>query len=47
LNDFVLSQDVIWVGGRNTAWLLAVWRTHGLDLVLREAWEQGVVQGSV
>jgi len=39
----VLSQDVIWVGGGNTASLLAVWRAHGLDLVLREAWEQGVV----
>jgi peptidase E len=43
LNDFVLSQDVMWVGGGNTASLLAVWRMHGLDVVLREAWEQGVV----
>ena len=39
----MLSQDVIWVGGGNTASLLAVWRMHGLDVVLREAWEQGVV----
>src|SRR5215207_4533312 len=36
---FVLSQDVIYVGGGNTANLLAVWRTHGLDAVFREAWE--------
>ena len=43
LRGFVLSQDVIWVGGGNTASLLAVWRMHGLDVVLREAWEQGVV----
>ncbi len=43
LRGFVLSQDVIWVGGGNTASLLAVWRMHGLDAVLREAWEQGVV----
>jgi dipeptidase E len=43
LRAFVLSQDVIWVGGGNTASLLAVWRMHGLDLVLREAWEAGVV----
>ena len=41
--SFVLAQDVIWVGGGNTASLLAVWRMHGLDVVLREAWEQGVV----
>ncbi len=43
LRSFGLSQDVVWVGGGNTASLLAVWRMHGLDLVLREAWEAGVV----
>jgi peptidase E len=43
LRAFVLAQDVVYVGGGNTASLLAVWRTHGLDVVLREAWEEGVV----
>ncbi len=43
LRAFVLSQDVIYVGGGNTVSLLAVWRAHGLDVVLREAWEAGVV----
>jgi peptidase E len=38
LRGLVLSQDVIWVGGGNTASLLAVRRMHGLDVVLREAW---------
>ena len=42
LRAFVLAQDVIYVGGGNTANLLAVWRVHGLDR-LREAWEQGMV----
>jgi dipeptidase E len=40
---FVLEQDVVYVGGGNTASLLAVWRTHGLDAVLAEAWAAGVV----
>src|ERR1700727_1890289 len=31
LESFVLSQDVVYVGGGSTANLLAVWRTHGLD----------------
>ena len=39
----LLAQDVIWVGGGSTANLLALWRLHGLDLVLRECWEAGVV----
>jgi dipeptidase E len=43
LRAFVLDQDVVYVGGGSTANLLAVWRVHGLDLVLREAWEEGVV----
>jgi peptidase E len=37
------EQDVIYVGGGNTANLLAVWRVHGLDVALRAAWEAGVV----
>jgi dipeptidase E len=43
LESFVLAQDVIYIGGGNTANLLVVWRTHGLDRILRAAWEQGVV----
>jgi peptidase E len=43
----LLSQDVIWVGGGSTANLLAVWRVHGLDRILRECWESGVVLGGV
>ena len=39
----LLSQDVIYVGGGSTANMLAVWRVHGLDTVLVEAWECGVV----
>ncbi len=47
LRGFVLEQDVIYVGGGNTASLLAVWRAHGLDAVLHEAWEAGVVMCGV
>jgi dipeptidase E len=43
LESFVLEQDVIYVGGGNTASLLAVWRAHGLDRALRRAWQEGVV----
>jgi dipeptidase E len=43
LEAFVLSQDVVYVGGGNTASHLAVWRAHGLDAILRAAWHEGVV----
>jgi peptidase E len=41
------SQDVIWVGGGSVVNLLAVWRAHGLDAILREAWERGTVLAGV
>jgi peptidase E len=43
LRSFILSQDVLCVAGGNTANMLAIWRTHGLDSILREAWQQGTV----
>jgi peptidase E len=45
--EHLLSQDVIWVGGGSVANLLAVWRVHGLDEILREAWDRGIVLGGV
>jgi dipeptidase E len=43
----LLSQDVIYAGGGNTVNLLAVWRAQGMDVVLREAWERGIVLGGL
>jgi peptidase E len=43
LREVILSQDVIVVSGGNTANMLAIWRVHGIDALLREAWENGVV----
>ena len=43
LEAFVQAQDVFYVGGGNTAHLLAMWRIHGLDVLLRRAWRSGAV----
>jgi dipeptidase E len=43
LETFLMEQDVMWVAGGNTANALAVWRTHGVDALLRKAWEAGCV----
>jgi dipeptidase E len=39
----LLAQDLIYVGGGSLVSLLGTWRAHGLDDVLREAWEAGVI----
>src|SRR3954451_22370106 len=43
LREHLLAQDVVYVGGGSMINLLALWRAHGLDAVLREAWQAGVV----
>jgi dipeptidase E len=43
LREHILAQDGVVVSGGNTANMLAIWRVHGFDRILREAWEQGVV----
>jgi dipeptidase E len=43
LRELTLDHDVILVTGGNTANALAIWRAHGFDEILREAWQQGVL----
>jgi dipeptidase E len=45
LRERLLESDVVWVSGGNTANMLAIWRLHGVDSMLRDAWENGVVLG--
>jgi peptidase E len=39
----LLSQDLIYVGGGSVTSLIGTWRAHGIDRILREAWESGVI----
>jgi peptidase E len=43
LREHLLAQDVIYVGGGNTVNMLGIWRAHGVDAILREAWAAGIV----
>jgi dipeptidase E len=43
LPSHLLAQDLIYVGGGNVVSMLGVWRAHGLDEVLREAWRRGIM----
>jgi dipeptidase E len=43
LRALVLAHDVLLVSGGNTANALAIWRLHGFDEILREAWQQGIL----
>jgi dipeptidase E len=47
IENRLLAQDAIYVGGGNTRSMMAVWREWGLDHVLRKAWNAGVLLGGV
>jgi dipeptidase E len=43
LQESVLEQDIIYVGGGSMRNLLAIWQAHGLDRLLVQAWRAGTV----
>lgn len=47
IEGFLKSIDVIYVGGGNSRSMLALWREWGLDSILREASEEGIVLAGI
>ena len=47
IEAFINEQDVIYVGGGDTANLLVLWRRHGIDVWLRQAYARGAVLAGV
>lgn len=47
IRGFLLEQQVIYVGGGNTRSMLALWREWGMDKMLREALEAGVLLAGI
>ncbi len=45
--DQLLQSDIIYVGGGNTKSMLALWREWGIDVILKEAYEKGIVLAGV
>jgi dipeptidase E len=43
LRDELLAQDVIYAGGGSLVNLIAIWRAHALDEILRECWREGIL----
>lgn len=45
--ELLPAADLIWVGGGSVANLLALWRLHGVDAAMREAWDNGTILAGV
>ena len=47
LESFVMEKDIIYVGGGNTKNLLALWREWGLDRIMKNAYDQGIILSGI
>jgi len=47
IEDKVLNQDIIYVGGGNTKSMLAVWKEWNLNEILLSAYKKGIVMSGV
>jgi peptidase E len=45
--ELLLEQDAIFASGGNTINALAIWRAHGVDEILRQCWQKGVVLSGI
>ncbi len=43
----IMSADIIYVGGGNTLMMMRVWRRLGVDRLLRQAYQKGIVLAGV
>ena len=43
IREHLLAQDLIYVAGGSMLNLVAIWRAHRLDEIMREAWAQGTL----
>ncbi len=43
IEEFVLAQDILYVGGGNTRNMLVLWHEWGLDKIIRRAYERGII----
>lgn len=39
----ILSSDIIYVGGGDTEYMMDTWKQHGVDRLLKKAWQRNIV----
>ena len=50
INDFhewLLSKDIVYVGGGNTFYMLEIWKKNSLEQVFKKAYEKGIILSGV
>lgn len=43
IESFIMKQDIIHVGGGNTSLIMQAWKEHGVDKIMKKAWNSGII----
>ncbi len=43
IEAFIMRQDIIHVGGGNTTLIIDTWKKHGVDAIMKKAWNAGII----
>lgn len=43
IKNFIMNQDILYVGGGNTKNLMALWREWEIDVAIRQAYDKGTI----
>ena len=46
-HEWLLSKDIVYVGGGNTFYMLEIWRKNSLEQVFKKAYEKGIILSGV
>ncbi|TGB01934.1 Type 1 glutamine amidotransferase-like domain-containing protein [Halobacillus salinus] len=47
IEGFIMKQDILYVGGGSTKSMLALWREWGVDVILKKAWDNGILLAGI
>lgn len=47
IENYLLANDIIYVTGGHTGYMLAAWKAKGLDIILKKAWQMGILLAGV
>ena len=47
IKSFIMDKDIIYVGGGYTHMMFALWKESGLDIILKEAYESGIIMSGM
>ena len=46
-HEWLLSKDIVYVGGGNTFYMLEIWKKNSLEQVFKKAYEKGLILSGV